>query len=337
VFGIIIQLLAQSDDGFRILTEHITTRFDFDDIGRYVSEFIFGIPIAAYLFGAVFGNVARRHTFHISSEGSLRTFNTVHVLPRASLYVPLALFILLYVVYFIAMGSYLFSGLQGELPVAYTYAEYARQGFFELCGVATINLCILAGIWLLAKRGEQEYPLALRVLSGLLALFTCLLIITAASKMLLYIQTYGLTPLRVYTTWFMVLMLLSFLALLIWHFKPYNVARPLIILVTVFTLGLGLANTNGFIADYNVERYLSGQTKLIDVETLTYLSDPALPALYRLQDASSDPTLRADIENAIDTIKNTSLLVDDWGDPQSQWYRWNLQAHLTTLKTDLAS
>jgi hypothetical protein len=332
VFSIVVWLLALSDEGFKLFTESITTYFAFDDVMRYIFEFIFGIPIAAYLFGAVFGNALKLRSSHISSEGSLRVFNTAHILPRALLYAPLVLFVLLYIIYFITMGSYLFSGLQGKLPTAYTYAEYARHGFFELCGVATINLCILAGIWLLAKRGIREYPPALRVLSALLTLLTCLLIVTAASKMLLYIQTYGLTPLRVYTTWFMALMLLSFLALLIWHVKPYNVARPVIILATVFTLGLGFANTNGFIANYNVDRYLSAQTELIDVDTLIYLSDPALPALYRLQDATSDPALLADVENAIDTIENAPLIADGQYNTQSPWYRWNLQTHLAALK-----
>jgi hypothetical protein len=326
IFFLVIWLLAQSDDGFRLLTENIFTDIRPDTLAWYVFDLIFGIPLAAYLFGAVFGNALRRHISHVSSEGALRSFNAAHVLPRALLYTPLALFVLLYIVYFIAMGSYLFSGLWGELPAAYTYAEYARRGFFELCTVATINLFILAGIWLFARRGAREYPPALRALSGLLALLTCLLIITAASKMFLYIQVYGLTPLRLYTSWFMALTLLTFLALIIWHIKPYNVARPIIVLVFVFTLGLGLTNTNGIIAEYNVERFLSQQTKIIDIETLASLGDPAVPALRRLQEESVNAELREEATDAIGRIREPPHPMVVWRDPPPDWLQWNLQS-----------
>jgi hypothetical protein len=329
VLALVIWLLAQSDDGFRLFADKALTAIDFSNIPRYGFNFIFGTLLAAYLFGAVFGNVAKRHTSHISSEGSLRAFNAAHGLPRALLYAPLVLFAVLYVVYFIAMGSYLFSALAGELPVAYTYAEYARRGFFELCAVVTINLLILAGIWLFARRGAREYPPALRVLSGALAFLTCLLIITAASKMLLYIQTYGLTPLRLYTSWFMVLMLLIFLALLVWHIRPYNAARPIIICAIVFTLGLGLVNTNGLIANYNVERYLSGQTKIIDTDTLISLGDPAVPALYRLQEEGLDAQKRGEAADAIREMQDPYYGMNIWRnlqDSQSDWPTWNLQS-----------
>ncbi|MDR1185416.1 MAG: DUF4173 domain-containing protein, partial [Coriobacteriales bacterium] len=332
IFALVINLLVLSDDGFRLLADNVLASIDFGNMPRYLGDFILGVPLAAYLFGAVFGNVAKQHTSRISAQGGLRVFAAAHALPRALILTPLVLFVLLYVVYFIAMGSYLFSATVGELPAAYTYAEYARRGFFELCAVATINFFILAGIWMFTRRGAREYPPALRVLSGLLALLTCLLIITAASKMLLYIQTYGLTPLRLYTSWFMALMLLIFLALVTWHIRPYNAARPIIVLIVVFTLGLGLVNTNGLIADYNVERYLSGQTKIIDAEALSFLGDPAMPALHRLQEESADVRVSEEAADAIRDIgdpyspANSGMLQNR--DPQAglYWPGWNLRA-----------
>jgi hypothetical protein len=320
VFGLVVWLLAASDAGFRQLGKTLIDLLDFDHVIRYAVNVVLGIPVAAYVFGAVFGNVARRHTSLVGAAGTLRAFEAAHALPRALFVAPLALFGLLYLVYFLAMGSYLFSGLRGELPVAFTYAEYARSGFFELCAVAAINLAVLAGVWLLARREARERPPALRLLSGLLALLTCLLIVAAASKMLLYVGTYGLTPLRLYTTWFMAFLLLLFLALVVWHLKPYNAARPIVVLAVVFTLGLGLVNTNGLIADYNVGRYLTGQTEKIDVETLADLGEPALPALRALEDGSEDPQVREEaIQTSADIRREAQLR-------HLAWPQWSLQA-----------
>jgi hypothetical protein len=308
VFAIIVGLLSSSDEGFRRFVDNVVNQLYLGDVVRYFFELVFGLPVAAYIFGAVIGNVFKRHSGLLSADKLKQSFSSAHALPRAMIYTPLVLFVALYIIYFIAMGNYLFSGLQSELPAAYTYAQYARSGFFELCGVASINLVLLIGVWLFTKRGAEEYPVPLRLLTGLLSLLTCLLIVTAASKMLLYIGSYGLTPLRVYTTWFMGLLLLVFLVLVAWHTRPFNAVRPIFILTIVAVLALGLTNTTGLVAEYNVQRYLDGHvttvnldgngptatwgeetnTNELDVMFLAQLGDAALPALYELRDKAED-------------------------------------------------
>ena len=296
---LVISLLSSADEGFRLFLKDFEQFFSGFHPVRYTLELIFGIPLAAYIFGAVFGNAFKRHTSKLNVEVFLQAFQDIHLFPKVTFYIPLALLAILYGAFFILMYSYLFSGLHGQLPVTYTCAEYARQGFFELCVVAFINLVVLAMVWLFAKRGPQEHPRSLRCLSGLLALLTCVLVVTAISKMWLYMQTYSLTPLRVYTSWFMILLLLVFLLLVAWHVKPFNVARPIIVLTFVFALGLGVTNTSGIIADYNVNRYLSGQTATMDVPLLSELGDSAIPALYRLEQDAPDSSVREEATRII--------------------------------------
>jgi Ca2+/Na+ antiporter len=334
LFGIVVWLLASSDDGFRALVEQLSRHLTFQNIPRYAFEFILGIPVGAYIFGAVVGNAFKHRTKTITAETLGNSFADAHILPRVALYAPLVLFVILYLTYFITMGSYLFSALQSELPDAYTYAQYARRGFFELCGVALINLILLAGIWLFARRRPHEHPPLLRALTAFLSLLTCLLVVTAASKMLLYIDSYGLTPLRVYTTWFMGLMLLVFLLLVAWHIRPFRFARPVIICVVVAILALGLTNTNALIAEHNVQRYLDGRATDVDVELLAQLGDPALPALYRLEEQianSDDEKLLSVVTFAIeqnhalhqadaDTYSSSTV-------SPSSWSNWNLSRY----------
>jgi hypothetical protein len=341
LFAIITALLVSSDDAFRSFTQELFERFAVEELVRYAFELVFGIPIAVYIFGAVVGNVFRNHTAHLSHEELGRAFSAAHILPKAALYTPLVLLVALYVTYFITMANYLFSGLFSELPGTYTYAEYARSGFFELCGVASINLGLLALIWLLARRGGGEHPLPLRLLAGVLSLLTCLLIVTAASKMLLYIESYGLTPLRVYTLWFMALMLLVFLLLVAWHIRPFNAARPIVVLVVVAVLALGLTNTNGLIAEHNVQRYLDGRATQftesparpdytpegIDVAFLLRLGDPAIPALYELKAKAQDEKVRLAAADAIEAICNPASSMDEWWPSQPGWPGWDLASY----------
>ena len=64
-------------------------------------------------------------------------------LPPAMTVTVLALLTGVYLLFFGAQAATLFSAFAGVRPEGLTYAEYARQGFFELCGVAMINLAVL--------------------------------------------------------------------------------------------------------------------------------------------------------------------------------------------------
>lgn len=49
----------------------------------------------------------------------------------------------------------------------------------------------------------------------MLSIFTLILIATAISKMVMYISVYGLTQLRFYTTWFMLLLAVIFVMIIV--------------------------------------------------------------------------------------------------------------------------
>jgi hypothetical protein len=230
------------------------------------------------------------------------------------------------------MGVYLFSAFAGVLPEGFTtYAEYARRGFFELCGVAAINLFVLAFTYSFAKRGAGEYPKALRIFTGLLCVMTELLVVAAVSKMLLYIDAYGLSQLRVYVLWFLVLLFIIFAILIIWHVKPFNAGRPIVVVSVCFLLALFLANTDGLIAKYNVWQYESGKVKTVDMSMLSRMSDAVLPYLARLQENAPDQLIRSDAAWAIERIneRHTYGNLDRMlPEPRDEFRDWNIQSAL---------
>jgi hypothetical protein len=141
----VTNLLIRSDAGFEKFADDFSEWIGLDDIGTYILKFIGGIPIAMYIYGAVCGNIQKRYTNSITKESTSIGLAAAHRIPRPALLTPLAVLCVLYIAYIIVMGVYLFSAFAGVLPEGFTtYAEYARRGFFELCGVAAINLFVLA-------------------------------------------------------------------------------------------------------------------------------------------------------------------------------------------------
>jgi hypothetical protein len=234
---------------------------------------------------------------------------------------PLILFLIIYMVYFAVMGNYPFSALFAQLPEGYTYAEYARRGFFELLFVAAINCCLFATVWIFAKRGENDHPFVLRVCSIILCVLTCRLIAIAFSKMALYVQSYGLTLLRFYTSYFMILLAFSFILLIVWSIRRFNVARPLIMVAIVAFLALQLVNPPALVANYNVDNYLAGNIKNIDMDELADYGSAANAALHRLNAEAPDADVREQADSLLSDHSRIFWL--DEGE-HMPWYAWNL-------------
>jgi hypothetical protein len=197
----VVSWLSAADAGFEQFIQWISHYFSVEKLLRWAIQLVFGLPLAIYLFSAVLGNVGKHHSDIFSRDSLLKTFSGFHRLPHIAIALPLALFLLVYLLYIIVMSPYLFSAFAGHLPAGFTYAEYARRGFFELMNVASFNVLLLAAVWLLAERPAALHPQLLRLLSAVLGFLTLLLIATAASKMWMYVQVYGLTLLRFFTSW----------------------------------------------------------------------------------------------------------------------------------------
>ena len=216
--------------------------------------------------------------------------------PAVTVYSALTALNLIYLIFFLAQTSYLFSAFRDSLPQAMTYAEYARRGFFELCAVSGINLAVIAAAHLVMKREKIK---ALRGETAVLCIFTIALIATAMSKMVMYISYYGLTRLRVYTSWFMIVLLLLFIIVLLRQFKSFNGTRIAAAGCICLFLALCYGNVDGMIAKYNIDRYQAGTLKSLDIEALAELSDARTPYLYELYKETDDPGLKNKLREAI--------------------------------------
>ena len=64
----------------------------------------------------------------------------------------------LYVVYLLSQLAYFVSGFSGIVPEGYTFAEYARRGFFEMAWLCVINMGIIVFTSALVRKNDGLAP-----------------------------------------------------------------------------------------------------------------------------------------------------------------------------------
>ena len=282
---VVIVLLLSYDEGF---TSILGSIFDFS-IGDIFSQFFsitFAVPIAMYVYGLFISSADKKNTEIMSKEKCIRFFGKLKITPVITVIIAVLPVIAVYIIFFISQWQYYVSGFSGVLPKNLSYAEYARNGFFELCIVSFINLFIITAVSVFSKRNGKAQTLVIKAVNLILSLATLVLIATAISKMAMYIASYGLTPRRVYATWGMIVLAVVFLLIILKQFIPRFKLIAAIILVTVILFGaLALSGVDRHIAEYNVDRYLDGSLGDVDIVALTDLGDAGVPQLVRLAKA----------------------------------------------------
>lgn len=204
----------------------------------------------------------------------------------------LGLIALVYLVYMFSQTAYFFSAFSGILPTGYefSFAQYARRGFFETEVIAAINLILMTLVmWLTVRRENGKLNPIVKGLLTFIGVFTILFIATAISKMIMYIGEYGLTALRLFTSVFMLATAVVIVAFIIRIFKPElkTMKYAAIISMALFTV-LCLCGIDRTVASYNVNAYLNGKLPTVDIEMLYSLSDSAIPYVAKLTECNDE-------------------------------------------------
>jgi hypothetical protein len=295
VLILVISLLTDADAAFESLLGRLQFSFS-ENMLEYITQMVLGIPVAFYLYGLIYGNRYQRNTGYMTLDSVNKNVTAMRFAPDVTVYSALTALNLVYIIFFLAQTAYLFSAFGDSLPQSMTYSEYARRGFFELCAVSGINLGVIAFAHLIVKREKIKI---LRIETVALCLFTAALIVTAISKMGMYINYYGLTRLRVYTSWFMIVLLMIFILILLRQFIEFRGTKIAAAGFICLFLALCYGNVDGMIAKYNIDRYQAGKLEHIDIEALLEVSDGAVPYLYELYQETTDPELKTELRNAL--------------------------------------
>lgn len=280
---IVFGLLSYDSD----FTELFKNIFDFklDEFWSHLGSLILGVPFGLYFYGLFISSVDNKCKNVLNEKNSAIAIQSMRIAPLATILAATIPLLFLYVVFFISQWKYYISGFTGVLPKEFSYASYAREGFFQLCIVAVINLIVITAVILFLKRNHIVSKVFLKAIVLAFSVSTLILISTAVAKMIMYINTYGLTPKRVYSTWFMLLIALIFILISLKMFvrKLKVVALTFVITVAMFA-SVSLPNVDAFIAKYNVDRYINGTLNTVDLEAMEELGSSAIPSLIELEE-----------------------------------------------------
>jgi len=187
--------------------------------------------------------------------------------------------------------AYFFGGEAFIREQGLTYAEYARNGFFQLILVAGL---VFAISWVVYHATELRHRVT-RALIMALIIQTGVIIVSAVMRLSLYIDAYGLTVSRWWamaSVGIIAAVLLSMLVASVIAMRFEQLAKWIGLGVLLVMGLLMTVNVECMVVRFNAERFLSGKTKMLDVDYFMRLSSDALPELVALSKANwpTEPT-----------------------------------------------
>lgn len=263
---VILLLLGSADAVFGNILNHIIF-FDIDP-----GDHFFGISfLFLFAFFASYSIMSRLSVHDLKEEVSdKRTAEPVIGITFT------AIISVVYLIFCFIQIVYLFGGW-GTLPENYTYASYAREGFFQLVFVCLINLALV----LTCMKRFQENNMLKGILT-FISICTYIMIASSTYRMLLYIQVYYLTFLRVFVLWalFVIFLLISGALIMIYK-KEFPLTRYYVIVITVCYLMFSFAHPDYWITCYNLDHSMSQTNEVYDdYYYLRNLSSDAAPAIF---------------------------------------------------------
>jgi len=290
VMMIVFPLMLSADENISRMFDDLMYSLQYD-LGEQIYLLAFRLFISflsgSRMFGVLFAD--RKSEYISESEMHEKAVRARKHQPAVlvSMIVPMCL---LYVMFFVSQLSYFVSAFSGTLPSGFSYAEYARKGFFELCGVAAVNLAVISFMNRKCLRNEDEVsPVALRISVSVLSVFTEILIITAVSKMIMYIGYYGFTPLRIYVTSFMAVMFIMFILITAKQFSgKIQTEKWLALLGLAGMMLITFSGVDARTAQWNIALFESGITEELDMELIGSLSDEAVPYIEKLAESGGE-------------------------------------------------
>lgn len=251
VLLLLIILLTSADDVFRNLTINFISDIltDFWHVVTFFLVFVFAI---GYVVQAKF-----------NSEKSFFSSYKKVKLDKVIAITFLSLINLLFLAFSIVQVLYLFRGGFMTLPEGMEYAQYAREGFFQLLFVTIINFSVIV-LFLSFFDGAFKSKM-IRFLLIMLCVFTSILIASSFYRMHLYTKEYGFTFLRNSVLTFLCMEVFLIIITLIKLFdENIKYGKCFIIICFAFYMIVNVTGSDIFATYLNTNKYTDNKREYIE-------------------------------------------------------------------------
>lgn len=182
------------------------------------------------------------------------------------------------------------------LPENVTYAQYAREGFFQLLAVCIINLVLI-----LICLAVFERTALLKVILTIITFTTYILILSSGLRMYMYVSRYGLSILRMQVFWALSVLLLLFVGVLLLIYIPsFPLFRYALVCVTLFYLIFAYMKPAAVVTRYNWEH----REEIGEFDARYVVSLGADAHVEVLSRATKEELTEYDLENRIKKFYN---------------------------------
>ena len=154
---LVYAMLLSVDQNMGVLTDWIRADW-YRNLMIYLVQLLLGLPIGMFLYNSLYNNATRRNIRSLRQSDCTRILEGMRIAPGMLLYAIMTPVCFVYAVYIGLQASYLFSGFAGTLPKGFSYASYARSGFFELCFLSVLNFLLIALLFLACRRQGDAPP-----------------------------------------------------------------------------------------------------------------------------------------------------------------------------------
>lgn len=226
---------------------------------------------------------------------------------------------LLFLLFIILQLTYLFGGENNVTGQGFTYAEYARQGFFELLVVSITSFLL---VWNSQKNIAAENnntPVQFKVVSTFLSIEVLIIMASAFKRLLLYENAFGFTTARFYGHLAVIWLGLIFLFLIykiLANKKESMFAFVSFISIIAFLAFVNIFNPDAFIGRKNIERASSNN---LDVYYITSLSEDGMEQSIKALDMPDEHLRRTAARNLYFKKQNLDRILSGTG-----WQSTNL-------------
>ncbi len=239
----VTSLLSSADAVFRELLRSVFDGWALPDFFRVCLEalcFTFG---AAAAFYAVL--CAQTDAPEAQAQRPVKTADTLIAVTFTTVLA------LIYLLFCAIQVRVLFTGQADLLPKGWTYARYAREGFFQLLAVSGVNVALV-----IVSQRRFASSRALRALLCVISACTYVMEVSSAWRMALYVSAYGLTFLRVLVLWFLAVLGIILACAVATVFRPgFRLFRVCLAVCLGAWLIFAFARPDKIAAEYNIRRF----------------------------------------------------------------------------------